>query len=79
MGLPGHGRSAWREDADYGPKLNAETLRAVLREWAPEPRLVVGTSLGGLTALRIAATEPALGPELVLVDVTPRPRHAMSR
>ncbi|KUI26260.1 alpha/beta fold hydrolase [Mycobacterium sp. GA-2829] len=69
--LPGHGRSAWREDGDYGPKLNAETLRPVLREWAPQPRLVVGMSLGGLTALRIAATGPALVPELVLVDVTP--------
>jgi pimeloyl-ACP methyl ester carboxylesterase len=69
--LPGHGRSAWREDGDYGPKLNAETLRPVLRQWAPHPRLVVGMSLGGLTALRIAATEPALVPELVLVDVTP--------
>ena len=69
--LPGHGRSAWREDGDYGPKLNAETLRPVLREWAPNPRLVVGMSLGGLTALRIAATEPSLVPELVLVDVTP--------
>jgi pimeloyl-ACP methyl ester carboxylesterase len=69
--LPGHGRSAWREDGDYGPKLNAETLRPVLREWAPQPRLMVGMSLGGLTALRIAATEPALVPALVLVDVTP--------
>lgn len=69
--LPGHGRSAWREDGDYGPKQNAETLRPVLREWAPTPRLVVGMSLGGLTALRLAATEPALVPELVLVDVTP--------
>lgn len=69
--LPGHGRSAWREDGDYGPKLSAETLRPVLREHAPHPRLVVGMSLGGLTALRIAATEPALVPELVLVDVTP--------
>jgi pimeloyl-ACP methyl ester carboxylesterase len=69
--LPGHGRSAWREDGDYGPKLNAETLRPVLRDWAPRPRLVVGMSLGGLTALRIAATEPELVPELVLVDVTP--------
>jgi pimeloyl-ACP methyl ester carboxylesterase len=28
-------------------------------------------SLGGLTALRLAATEPDLVPELVLVDVTP--------
>jgi pimeloyl-ACP methyl ester carboxylesterase len=69
--LPGHGRSAWREDGDYGPKLNAETLRPVLKQLAPQPRLVVGMSLGGLTALRIAATEPALVPELVLVDVTP--------
>ncbi len=69
--LPGHGRSAWREDGDYGPRLNAETLRPVLRDWAPDPRLVVGMSLGGLTALRIAATEPDLVPELVLVDVTP--------
>ena len=69
--LPGHGRSAWREDGDYGPKLNAETLRPVLRELAPASRLVVGMSLGGLTALRIAAAEPALVPTLVLVDVTP--------
>ncbi|MBJ7337116.1 alpha/beta hydrolase [Mycolicibacterium sp.] len=69
--LPGHGRSEWREDGDYGPRLNAETLRPVLREWAPTPRLVVGMSLGGLTALRVAATEPSLVPELVLVDVTP--------
>jgi len=69
--LPGHGRSAWREDGDYGPKRSAETLRPVLREWAPHPRLVVGMSLGGLTALRIAATEPDLVPELLLVDVTP--------
>ena len=69
--LPGHGRSAWREDGDYGPKLNADTLVPVLREWAPTPRLIVGMSLGGLTALRLAATQPAMVPELVLVDVTP--------
>ena len=69
--LPGHGRSAWREDGDYGPKLNAASLIPVLQTHAPDPRLVVGMSLGGLTALRIAATEPALVPELVLVDVTP--------
>jgi pimeloyl-ACP methyl ester carboxylesterase len=69
--LPGHGRSAWREDGDYGPKLNAETLRPVLRDLAPSAHLMVGMSLGGLTALRIAATEPELVPTLVLVDVTP--------
>ncbi len=69
--LPGHGHSAWREDGDYGPRPNAQTLRPVLRELAPDPRLVVGMSLGGLTAIRLAACEPALIPELVLVDVTP--------
>ncbi|MCV7420645.1 alpha/beta hydrolase [Mycobacterium yunnanensis] len=69
--LPGHGRSAWRADGDYGPKLNADTLAPVIRDWAPTPRLVVGMSLGGLTALRLAATQPAMVPELVLVDVTP--------
>ncbi len=69
--LPGHGRSAWREDGDYGPKLNAAAVAPVMRRHAPGARLVVGMSLGGLTALRIAATEPALVPELVLVDVTP--------
>lgn len=69
--LPGHGRSAWRTDGDYGPKINADIIAPVLREHAPDARLVVGMSLGGLTALRIAATEPALVKELVLVDVTP--------
>lgn len=69
--LPGHGRSAWREDGDYGPKLAAEKIIPVLREHAPAPALVVGMSLGGLTALRIAATAPELVPRLLLVDVTP--------
>ena len=69
--LPGHGRSAWREDGDYGPKLSAAAISPILREHAPDTRLVVGMSLGGLTALRIAATEPTLVPRLVLVDVTP--------
>lgn len=69
--LPGHGRSAWRTDGDYGPKINADIIAPVLREHAPDARLVVGMSLGGLTALRIAATESALVKELVLVDVTP--------
>ncbi|MET0899379.1 MAG: alpha/beta hydrolase [Mycobacterium sp.] len=69
--LPGHGRSAWREDGDYGPKLAADLIIPVLREHAPSPTLVVGMSLGGLTALRIAATAPELVPQLLLVDVTP--------
>ena len=69
--LPGHGRSGWREDGDYGPKRNAEAVEPAVRELAPDAELVVGMSLGGLTALRLAVTAPALVRELVLVDVTP--------
>ncbi|MDA4108585.1 alpha/beta fold hydrolase [Mycolicibacterium holsaticum] len=71
LDLPGHGRSAWRDDGDYGPKLNAVTVEPALRALAPGADLVVGMSLGGLTALRLAVSAPALVPRLVLVDVTP--------
>ncbi len=69
--LPGHGRSAWRDDGDYGPKLNAAAVEPVIRELAPDTDLVVGMSLGGLTAMRLAVTAPKLVPRLVMVDVTP--------
>ena len=69
--LPGHGRSAWREDGDYGPKLNAVAVEPMIREFAADAELVVGMSLGGLTALRLAVDAPDLVRKLVLVDVTP--------
>lgn len=69
--LPGHGHSAWREDGDYSPRLNADTLLPLLRQHAPSADLVVGMSLGGLTAIRLGAVAPELVKELVLIDVTP--------
>lgn len=57
--LPGHGRSAWRDDGDYSPQRNAAAVAPVLRELAPDATLVVGMSLGGLTAIRLAATAPS--------------------
>ncbi|HET7074013.1 MAG TPA: alpha/beta hydrolase [Mycobacterium sp.] len=76
--LPGHGHSAWREDGDYSPQRNAAALAPVLRDLAPTADLVVGMSLGGLTAIRLAAVAPDLVDELVLIDVTPSAlqRHA---
>ncbi|MCG5434104.1 alpha/beta hydrolase [Mycobacterium sp. MYCO198283] len=71
LDLPGHGRSAWREDGDYGPTRNAATIEPVVRELAPDAELVVGMSLGGLTAIRLAVTAPDLVRRLVLIDVTP--------
>ena len=73
--LPGHGHSAWREDGNYSPQNNAATLAPVLGELAPDADLVVGMSLGGLTAIGLGAVAPQLIRELVLVDVTPAAMH----
>jgi esterase len=69
--LPGHGHSAWREDGDYSPQHNAAAVEPVIKDLAPDAELVVGMSLGGLTAIGLGAIAPPLVPELVLVDVTP--------
>lgn len=69
--LPGHGRSDWREDGDYGPALNATAVQPVIAELAPRADLVVGMSLGGLTAMRLAVSAPHLVRKLVMIDVTP--------
>ena len=66
--LPGHGHSAWREDGNYSPQNNAATVAPVLNELAPHADLVVGMSLGGLTAIGLGAIAPHLVRELVLVD-----------
>ncbi len=71
LDLPGHGHSAWREDGDYSPQHNAAAVAPVISELAPDAELVVGMSLGGLTAIGLGAIAPQLVRELVLVDVTP--------
>jgi esterase len=69
--LPGHGHSAWREDGDYSPQHNAAAVKPVIEDIAPAAELIVGMSLGGLTAIGLGALAPQLVRELVLVDVTP--------
>lgn len=70
--LPGHGRSDRRDDKDYGPWTNAAAVAEVLDAVAPGPRTLVGMSLGGATAIRLAAERPDLVARLVLIDVTPQ-------
>lgn len=70
--LPGHGHSDWREDRNYTPWVNAETLGEVLPEIAPRAAAVVGMSLGGATAIALAANRPDLARKVVIVDVTPQ-------
>ncbi|MEB4615561.1 alpha/beta fold hydrolase [Leucobacter sp. M11] len=76
LDLPGHGRSAWREDADYRPETIAPAVREALAGLRPDgaplaPQILVGQSLGGLTAALVAQAAPELVRELVIIDITP--------
>src|SRR5438105_8780186 len=52
--LPGHGHSGHRDDHVYWPTDNAIAVETAVRALAPSAGLVVGMSLGGLTALALA-------------------------
>ncbi|MGB0111861.1 MAG: alpha/beta hydrolase [Ilumatobacteraceae bacterium] len=69
--LPGHGHSAWRSDGAYSPQNLADDVAEVIATHAPEARVIVGMSLGGLTSMQLAVRHPALVRSLVMVDITP--------
>jgi pimeloyl-ACP methyl ester carboxylesterase len=72
--LPGHGHSdgpGERPEGQLSARGNAVDVAAVVRHLAPAARAVVGMSLGGLTAIALAAEAPELVRKLVLVDVVP--------
>lgn len=71
LDLPGHGDSSWRDDADYSPRTLAPDVVRALEEWTDRPQVLVGHSLGGLTAAAVAAAAPSLVRRLVVVDITP--------
>ncbi|WP_433676722.1 alpha/beta fold hydrolase [Microbacterium gorillae] len=69
--LPGHGDSAWRSDADYSPARMGPAVADAIASFVTAPIVLVGHSLGGMTAAWIAAHRPELVSKLVLVDITP--------
>jgi pimeloyl-ACP methyl ester carboxylesterase len=70
--LPGHGHSdSPAPGVGTRPDANAADLAVVIDAVAPEAGLIVGMSLGGLTAIALAAARPDLVERLVLVDITP--------
>ena len=69
--LAGHGDSSWRDDAAYTARNLAEDVVRAIDEWTSEPQILVGQSLGGLTAAAVAAARPDLVLELITVDITP--------
>jgi pimeloyl-ACP methyl ester carboxylesterase len=71
LDLPGHGHSDSPRGGFADVSGHALDMAAAVRALASEARCVVGMSLGGMTALGLAAAAPDLVRSLVLVDVTP--------
>jgi non-heme chloroperoxidase len=64
----GHGDSAWADDGDYTIDAFANDLRAVAATLT-RPPVVVGASLGGITAMVVEGETPRTTAAVVLVDV----------
>jgi pimeloyl-ACP methyl ester carboxylesterase len=71
----GHGDSEWSPSGDYAFSSLSSDLDDVLATGSG-PFVLIGASMGGMTAFRCAATSlrPIVG--LVLVDIVPRPARA---
>jgi pimeloyl-ACP methyl ester carboxylesterase len=77
--LPGHGHSDWPGDSRaLDPAAMADDVAAVIGQLAPHARRLVGMSLGGMTAIALAAHYPELVDRLALVDITPGVDHNKS-
>ena len=73
MDLRGHGRSDW--PGTYSIDLFADDVSAALGQLGDDPVVLVGHSLGGLVACKVAVLSPARVHALVLEDVgIPHPR-----
>ena len=68
----GHGESG-RADGDYAPEEFVADALAVLDGLAIERAMVVGHSMGGTHAIRLAAAHPHRVARLVIVDAGPDP------
>ena len=67
----GHGESDWSEGGDYRLISFAGDVAEVLRHLPPKP-VLVGASLGGLTAMLLAGEiSPGIARAVVLVDIVP--------
>ncbi len=75
----GHGDSGWSPNGAYPIERFAADQRAIARQ-LPRPPVLVGASLGGLSAmLAQGELDPAVFTAVVLVDITPRMNPAGAR
>ncbi len=77
--LPGHGHSDWREDGAYSPMNLADDIAVAIAALAPNARLVVGMSLGGLASMELTVRHPHLVRSLVMIDITPGVNRAKTK
>jgi pimeloyl-ACP methyl ester carboxylesterase len=69
--LRGHGDSEWPADSDYRLATLAEDIRAFITAECQAPPVLIGMSLGGLSALALAGSGRIDLAGLVIVDVGP--------
>lgn len=69
--LAGHGHSSWRDDRAYDLDALAADVIDLLSAVATKPVLLVGMSLGGMVATKVAVDAPDAVARLVSVDITP--------
>jgi non-heme chloroperoxidase len=76
LDLRGHGDSGWSPDGNYQIETFVEDLHRVLSHFQQRP-VLVGASLGGMTALLTEGEAPEpVSSAVVLVDITPRVEQA---
>jgi len=69
LDLRNHGGSPWADGMTYS--LMAADVRAHIEQTALGPVTVIGHSMGGKTAMRLALEAPSLVERLVVVDIAP--------
>ncbi|HWE54069.1 MAG TPA: alpha/beta hydrolase [Acidimicrobiales bacterium] len=69
--LPGHGHSDGGRSGYLNPDDNADDVALAIAALAPDAKVVVGMSLGGITTIALVHRHPDLVRKMVLVDVTP--------
>lgn len=74
--MPNHGDSDPPSDGQWGREVLAATMPPLLATFGFDRSVVVGASLGGITAITLAAREPQLVAGIVLIDVGHRLEEA---
>ncbi len=69
LDLRNHGTSPWADDMNY--EAMADDVRSFIKARGLGPVIMIGHSMGGKTAMRLALNEPSLVEKLVVVDIAP--------